>query len=807
MGMYDSEGGRAARVRLELVRLVSTQGSAALDDVRRVRAMLADAVPGATGEANLIGLALGAGVATRIRDGASVEATVSELQSTGNVQPADARWAVESIAEALGVPATAPRPIAAGVPAEAAHTALPDAPAASPAGQAQPGDLEVSTPGGTVVARPGAPTTIGRDPASGVVVDTPAVSRRHAELSHGPTGWTFSDLGSTQGSFSGGSRVTQVLVEGPTEVVLGQGSDSVALRLVPAAAFPEVAAPLPPAAAPPGSGPLRPALDADQLRPGGALAAAAAAPTEVSGPGLDTVRATLGTQSRTVAPGGVLTIGREDDNDLVASGGTVSRAHARVEHLDGRWHLVDLGSGSGTWLAGQRIERVALEGRQEFMLGDPSRGDTLVTQAAVSVGGPAAAGPGLGGPGVGTPPVAATSGGRSRTWWIVGAAVAAVLAIIAGVSFVAMRGSDDPEQVAKPAPTADDLAQATVYLEAGNYAGSGVIVDAEQGLIVTNAHVAAPASPGMGISTLTFADEQADNPDDVLIAVSTGLDQSAEPRFFGKVVAADGYLDAAVIKIEKKLSGAPAEAADLADLVAVPLGDSDALKSSDEISFFGYPGAADSSAPTFTEGVVSGPVQDDRIGEFRAEINTTATISYGNSGGLAANSDLEMVGLATWLRKDADGTGVFSSFRPINLVKPVIEAAQQGEAYSSPYAEAAPRSARVVDDGVAYGAPTKAGRVSDTCDDSSQTGDSGFAALEVTYKNLSGKGDHTDVYATISDGGRVIARSITTFPTKLRSNGCMTLTFDQVIPYGSHDLKIGVGGDLRVILDKTYDFS
>ncbi len=66
--MNAGDGQNATAVRRQLVQLVATHGPGLLDDSRRVRAMLADAVAGATAEANLIGLALSSGVPDKLRD-------------------------------------------------------------------------------------------------------------------------------------------------------------------------------------------------------------------------------------------------------------------------------------------------------------------------------------------------------------------------------------------------------------------------------------------------------------------------------------------------------------------------------------------------------------------------------------------------------------------------------------------------------------------------------------------------------------------------------------------------------------------
>ncbi len=54
----------------------------------------------------------------------------------------------------------------------------------------------------------GATIIIGRDSTSDVQVDDRQVSRRHAEISHTPTGYTIRDLGSKNGTFLNGEAVS-----------------------------------------------------------------------------------------------------------------------------------------------------------------------------------------------------------------------------------------------------------------------------------------------------------------------------------------------------------------------------------------------------------------------------------------------------------------------------------------------------------------------------------------------------------------------------------------------------------------------
>jgi hypothetical protein len=63
---------------------------------------------------------------------------------------------------------------------------------------------------------------IGRAESCNLVIDSPTVSRRHAELRLRNGDWLLSDLGSTNGTWVNGWRVEQVVLRPGDEVRLGQ---------------------------------------------------------------------------------------------------------------------------------------------------------------------------------------------------------------------------------------------------------------------------------------------------------------------------------------------------------------------------------------------------------------------------------------------------------------------------------------------------------------------------------------------------------------------------------------------------------
>jgi Do/DeqQ family serine protease len=139
-------------------------------------------------------------------------------------------------------------------------------------------------------------------------------------------------------------------------------------------------------------------------------------------------------------------------------------------------------------------------------------------------------------------------------------------------------------------------------------AGSGVIVDAKNGYILTNAHVVKDAQEIM----VTLRDNR---------------------RLPAKLVGADPGTDVAVVKVEP------------ARLVDLKFGDSDALQVGDFVVAIGNPFGIGQTA---TSGIVSALGRSGLSVEgYEHFIQTDASINPGNSGGALVNLKGELIGINT----------------------------------------------------------------------------------------------------------------------------------------------------------------
>jgi pSer/pThr/pTyr-binding forkhead associated (FHA) protein len=90
--------------------------------------------------------------------------------------------------------------------------------------------------------------------------------------------------------------------------------------------------------------------------------------------------------------GGSLSVGRQEDNDIVVADRLASRHHARLDREQGQYLVQDVGSRNGTYVNGQRItEAHVLRDGDEIQIGlefkalyvDPEATGALVTDALV----------------------------------------------------------------------------------------------------------------------------------------------------------------------------------------------------------------------------------------------------------------------------------------------------------------------------------------------------------------------------------------------------------------------------------------
>ena len=211
------------------------------------------------------------------------------------------------------------------------------------------------------------------------------------------------------------------------------------------------------------------------------------------------------------------------------------------------------------------------------------------------------------------------------------------------------------------------------------WTGSGTIISPD-GVILTNAHVAAPTSPGLATlyndPELLFGEQ----PDTLVVALSETADQPPTEAYIAELAAADGALDLAVIEITADLDGNKLDPGAL-NLPFVEVGDSDTIRLGEEIRILGYPGAGGETI-TFTRGNVAGFESQNRVGG-RAWIKTDATISPGNSGGLGVNAAGQIIGVPSF-GQEAIG-GAINRLRAINYARPLLEAAAANSSYESPY--------------------------------------------------------------------------------------------------------------------------
>ena len=165
-------------------------------------------------------------------------------------------------------------------------------------------------------------------------------------------------------------------------------------------------------------------------------------------------------------------------------------------------------------------------------------------------------------------------------------------------------------------------------------AGSGVIVDAQRGYVLTNNHVIK-------------------NADKVSVALKDGR------TFKAKIIGADSEADIAVIQIPAK------------KLTALPMGDSSDLQVGDFVVAVGNPFGL---GQTVTSGIVSALGRTGLgIEGYEDFIQTDASINPGNSGGALVDLHGKLVGINTAIVAPSGGNVGIGFAIPINMAHTIME--------------------------------------------------------------------------------------------------------------------------------------
>ena len=169
--------------------------------------------------------------------------------------------------------------------------------------------------------------------------------------------------------------------------------------------------------------------------------------------------------------------------------------------------------------------------------------------------------------------------------------------------------------------------------------GSGVIMDPEHGIIVTNDHVIRNAT----LITVTLNDGR---------------------RLKAKLIGGDSETDVAILKIDAK------------NLRSLPIADSDNIEVGDFVVAIGNPFGLNSfgNSQSATFGIISAMKRSDlNIEGIENFIQTDAAINPGNSGGALVNVKGELIGINTAIISMYGGNVGIGFAIPINMVKDVAQ--------------------------------------------------------------------------------------------------------------------------------------
>ncbi len=169
--------------------------------------------------------------------------------------------------------------------------------------------------------------------------------------------------------------------------------------------------------------------------------------------------------------------------------------------------------------------------------------------------------------------------------------------------------------------------------------GSGVIIDAKKGYVVTNHHVVEDA-------------------DQIRIALSDGREYDAEK------IGSDPHTDLALLQLE-----------DFEDLTELKFDESDDLQVGDFVVAIGNPFGL---GQTVTSGIISALGRTGlNIENIENFIQTDAAINSGNSGGALVNLRGELVGINTAILGPNGGNIGIGFAIPVSMIKSVVAQLQE----------------------------------------------------------------------------------------------------------------------------------
>jgi serine protease Do len=169
--------------------------------------------------------------------------------------------------------------------------------------------------------------------------------------------------------------------------------------------------------------------------------------------------------------------------------------------------------------------------------------------------------------------------------------------------------------------------------------GSGFVLDAVEGIIITNNHVIADADE----ITANFTDGS---------------------KLTAKLVGTDPKTDIAVLKVDPKGK----------TLKAVKFGDSDKARIGDWVMAIGNPFGL---GGTVTVGIISARNRDISSGPYDRFIQTDAAINRGNSGGPLFNMDGEVIGINSAIISPTGGSIGLGFSIPAELAQGVVAQLRQ----------------------------------------------------------------------------------------------------------------------------------